>query len=93
MGLKVPKIVIIIYSSIFTIVWYFSSCLHAVTLLVFITRIAKASQDNEQAEHAHMSSSLAHEMLPLVAGKESELVTIKIDPLREDLERKLMVTV
>ncbi|XP_019430478.1 PREDICTED: uncharacterized protein LOC109337859 [Lupinus angustifolius] len=60
----------------------------SVTLIVLITRFAKATLDNEESEHAH-------EMLPLVESKElklPKLVTIRIDPLKEDLEQKLMVT-
>ncbi|CAL0332571.1 unnamed protein product [Lupinus luteus] len=61
----------------------------AVILMVLITRFAKATLDNEESEHAN-------EMLPLVESKElnlPKLVTIRIDPLKEDLEQKLMVTV
>ncbi|KAK7268914.1 hypothetical protein RIF29_21624 [Crotalaria pallida] len=66
------------------------SCLLPVILFIFITRIAKASQDNEQAKHTLISTSLAHEILPLVASKELDLpklVTVRIDPLREDIEK------
>ncbi|KAE9586076.1 putative transmembrane protein TMEM64 [Lupinus albus] len=61
----------------------------SVILIVLITRISKATLDNEETEHAH-------EMLPIVESKElnfPKLVTIRIDPLKEDLEQKLMVTV
>ncbi|KAK7314641.1 hypothetical protein VNO77_33168 [Canavalia gladiata] len=66
----------------------------SVTLLVFVTKIAKAS--NEEAKHTQINNNLGPEMLPLVAGKEldlPELVKIRIDPLREDLEREMIVTV
>lgn len=75
----------------------FSCYLYAVTLLVFITRIAKASLDNEIAKkNAQINNNLTLEMLLLIEDKElyfPEPVKVRIDPLRGDLERKMIVTV
>ncbi|MED6157727.1 hypothetical protein PIB30_026124 [Stylosanthes scabra] len=71
-----------------------------VILFIFIIKIAKASLDNEVAEHAEKTNNLglAPEMLSLVAFncKEpflSKPVRVRIDPLREVLERKMIVCV
>lgn len=72
--------------------YFYPSCLCVVILLALVTEIAKASLCDEQAKR----SSLAPEMLmlPLIAtSKEMDLksVIIRIDPLREDLERKTIL--
>jgi hypothetical protein len=65
-----------------------------VILLICITKVAKASLDKALAENAEMEGIWTPSMLPIVAESPLEIekpLIIKIDSLREDDERQMLV--
>jgi hypothetical protein len=65
-----------------------------VILLICITKVAKASLDKALAENAEIEGIWTSPMLPIVAESPPDIqkpLIIKIDSLREDDEKQMLV--